>query len=74
MWTLKYNERQREPVTCTIAVRAEKEQMSTYTPGESLQAFSQRTGMPVESIVKLNANESPYGPVPAAFCERIRFY
>jgi histidinol-phosphate aminotransferase len=59
-------ERQRKPVACTIAVRAEIEHMSPYTPGESLQAFSQRTGMPVESIIKLNANESPYDPVPAA--------
>jgi histidinol-phosphate aminotransferase len=59
-------QRPREPVACTIAVRAEIERMSAYTPGESLQAFSQRTGMPVGSIIKLNANESPYGPVPAA--------
>ncbi|GLV56778.1 histidinol-phosphate aminotransferase [Dictyobacter sp. S3.2.2.5] len=37
-----------------------------YTPGESLQTFSQRTGIPANNVIKLNANESPYGPVPSA--------
>ncbi len=40
--------------------------MQAYTPGESLESFSRRTGIPIEAIIKLNANESPYGPVPAA--------
>ncbi len=63
---VKVHEQQRKAVPCVIAVRADIEQMSAYIPGESLQAFSLRTGIPVESIIKLNANESPYGPVPAA--------
>lgn len=57
---------QRRAVPCSIAVRTEIARMTAYTPGESLQAFSQRTGVPLEKIVKLNANESPYGPLPVA--------
>ena len=48
-----------------ISVRPELESMSAYLPGESLAAFSARTGIPVDRIVKLNSNESPYGPVPS---------
>ena len=29
-------------------------------------AFSARTGIPIHCIIKLNSNESPYGPVPSA--------
>lgn len=48
-----------------ISVRPELESMSAYVPGESLAAFSARTGIPVHRIIKLNSNESPYGPVPS---------
>ena len=48
-----------------ISVRPELESMSAYLPGESLAAFSARTGIPVHRIIKLNSNESPYGPVPS---------
>ena len=48
-----------------ISVRPELESMSAYLPGESLVAFSARTGIPVHHIIKLNSNESPYGPVPS---------
>jgi histidinol-phosphate aminotransferase len=40
--------------------------MTAYLPGESLVAFSTRTGIPIQHIIKLNSNESPYGPVPSA--------
>jgi len=63
---VEVQEGQRKPLACTITVRPEIAHMSAYMPGESLQAFSRRTDVPVESIIKLNANESPYGPVPAA--------
>ena len=48
-----------------VSVRPELESMTAYLPGESLDAFSARTGIPVDRIIKLNSNESPYGPVPA---------
>ncbi len=44
-------------------VRPELECMAEYIPGESLEAFSRRTGIPVDGIIKLNSNESPYGPL-----------
>ena len=48
-----------------VSVRPELESMTAYLPGESLDAFSARTGILVDRIIKLNSNESPYGPVPA---------
>ena len=33
-------------------------------PGESLETFNKRTGIPLDCIVKLNSNESPYPPIP----------
>jgi histidinol-phosphate aminotransferase len=36
--------------------------MAEYIPGESQEAFSARTGIPIEQLIKLNSNESPYGP------------
>jgi len=38
--------------------------MAEYIPGESLETFSARTGIPVHRLIKLNSNESPYGPAP----------
>ncbi len=38
--------------------------MAPYVGGESLDAFSARTGIPVERLIKLNSNENPYGPSP----------
>jgi histidinol-phosphate aminotransferase len=49
-----------------VSVRPELERVTTYLPGESLVAFSTRTGIPIHRIIKLNSNESPYGPVPSA--------
>jgi histidinol-phosphate aminotransferase len=49
-----------------VSVRPELESMTPYLPGESLGAFSARTGIPVQRLIKLNSNESPYGPVPSA--------
>jgi len=49
-----------------VSVRPELESMTAYLPGESLVAFSTRTGIPIQHIIKLNSNESPYGPVPSA--------
>ncbi len=49
----------------SVQVRPELDRMAEYVPGESLEAFSARTGIPVDRLIKLNSNESPYGPAPA---------
>ncbi|MBI3977064.1 MAG: histidinol-phosphate transaminase [Chloroflexi bacterium] len=39
--------------------------LAEYHPIEPLEVLSARIGVPVEAIVKLDANENPYGPSPA---------
>src|SRR2546430_15102420 len=46
------------------SVRPELDCIVEYIPGESLEAFSGRTGIPLHQLVKLNSNESPYPPMP----------
>src|SRR5437016_13756825 len=46
------------------SVRPELDHIVEYIPGESLEAFSARTGIPLHRLVKLNSNESPYPPIP----------
>ncbi len=41
-------------------------QFPAYTPIEPFEVLSQRLGLPVERIVKLDANENPYGMSPKA--------
>jgi histidinol-phosphate aminotransferase len=48
-----------------VHVRPELDRMAEYIPGESLEAFSKRTGISINKLIKLNSNESPYGPAPA---------
>src|SRR6266516_1667930 len=45
-------------------VRPEIDCIVEYIPGESLEGFSKRTGIPLHQLVKLNSNESPYPPIP----------
>ena len=45
-------------------MRPELDRMAEYIPGESQETFSARTGIPVDKLIKLNSNESPYGPAP----------
>jgi histidinol-phosphate aminotransferase len=47
-----------------VHVRHDIANVEAYVPGESLAAFSARTGVPIEQLIKLNSNESPYGPSP----------
>ena len=47
-----------------VQVRPEIARVEDYIPGESLEAFSARTGVPMDRLVKLNSNESPYPPSP----------
>lgn len=49
-----------------VQVRPELARIENYIPGESLEAFSARTGVPIEHLIKLNSNESPYPPSPRA--------
>jgi len=42
------------------------ENFPPYTPIEPFEVLSARLGRPVEQIVKLDANENPYGPSPKA--------
>lgn len=46
------------------SIRPEIARVEEYVPGESLDAFIARTGVPVERLIKLNSNESPYPPSP----------
>ncbi|MBI9043321.1 MAG: histidinol-phosphate transaminase [Anaerolineaceae bacterium] len=40
--------------------------MPAYTPIEPLDVLSKRLGIPEDQIIKLDANENPYGPSPKA--------
>jgi len=41
------------------------ENFPPYTPIEPFEVLSARLGLPPEQIVKVDANENPYGPAPA---------
>jgi histidinol-phosphate aminotransferase len=51
-------------VNTKIQVRPEIARVEAYVPGESLDAFSARTGVPMDRLIKLNSNESPYPASP----------
>lgn len=53
-----------ECVNVSQLIRPEIARVEEYVPGESLEAFSVRTGVPIERLIKLNSNESPYPPSP----------
>ena len=40
-------------------------ELEEYAPIEPFEVLSARLGIPAERIVKLDANENPYGPIPA---------
>ncbi len=46
-------------------LRPELSALEEYTPILPFEVLSRRLGIPAEQIVKLDANENPYGPVPA---------
>jgi histidinol-phosphate aminotransferase len=46
-------------------LRPEIAALKDYTPILPFEVLSRRLGIPPERIVKLDANENPYGPVPA---------
>ncbi|NOX64171.1 MAG: histidinol-phosphate transaminase [Chloroflexi bacterium] len=46
------------------AIRKDVARMETYAPVKPFDALSREMGRPAEDIVKLDANENPYGPSP----------
>lgn len=48
-----------------MRVRRHLENLPPYQPIEPFEVLAERLGRPVEQIVKLDANENPYGPPPA---------
>jgi histidinol-phosphate aminotransferase len=47
-----------------LEARANIRALKEYDPPESAARAAQRLGLPVDRIVKLDANENPYGPSP----------
>lgn len=47
-----------------MQIRRHLEALPPYTPIEPFEVLSARLGRKVEEIVKLDANENPYGPLP----------
>ncbi|MEZ4867977.1 MAG: histidinol-phosphate transaminase [Caldilineaceae bacterium] len=45
-------------------LRPEISTLEEYVPIQPFEVLSQRLGIPAERIVKLDANENPYGPLP----------
>lgn len=50
----------------TQMVRPHIRQMPAYEPILPFEVLSQQLGLPAGSIIKLDANENPYGPLPDA--------
>lgn len=46
-------------------LRPEVANLEAYTPIQPFEVLSERLGRPASQIIKLDANENPYGPVPA---------
>jgi histidinol-phosphate aminotransferase len=47
-------------------IRPEIAELEAYTPIVPLDVLAARLGLPVEQLVKVDANENPYGPAPKA--------
>lgn len=52
------------PITAASLVRQHLRGMAPYTPIEPFEVLSARYGRTPDQIVKLDANENPYGPPP----------
>ncbi len=47
-----------------VRIRRDIASMSAYTPTTSLDVFAQRLGIAAADLIKLDANENPFGPSP----------
>ncbi len=47
-----------------VRIRADVQAMKAYTPTTSLDVFAKRLGMAAADLIKLDANENPFGPSP----------
>jgi len=47
-----------------VRVRADVQAMDVYTPTTSLDVFAKRLGIAAADLIKLDANENPFGPSP----------
>ncbi len=47
-----------------LRIRRDIAAMSAYTPTASLEVFASRLGRAADELIKLDANENPYGPSP----------
>lgn len=56
---------QQNSFTVQSLLRPEIADLEAYTPIQPFEVLSARLGIPAEEIVKLDANENPYGPLPA---------
>lgn len=45
-------------------VRPDIAALEAYTPIQPFEVLSEQLGIPIDAIVKLDANENPYGPAP----------
>ncbi len=50
----------------TRLIRPDIAQLEAYTPIAPLDVLAERLGLPIERLIKLDANENPYGPSPRA--------
>lgn len=47
-----------------IYLRPDLNKLELYTPIKPLEVVAEEIGVPVEKLVKLDANENLYGPIP----------
>ena len=47
-----------------VRIRRDIASMSAYTPTTSLEVFAERLGFEPDNLIKLDANENPFGPSP----------
>lgn len=47
-----------------VRIRRDIASMSAYTPTTSLEVFAERLGLDQSALIKLDANENPFGPSP----------
>jgi len=53
-----------EQLQSKVRIREDVKSMSAYTPTTSLDVFAKRLGLDVNTLIKLDANENPFGPSP----------